>query len=101
MYSFSSTSQIFEPSARATKNGSPSTLRNARTGEFTPPGISFCATRNNSEEREFKGSKRPTSNAQRPTPNSQAFDRLRERVNLTALCKRRGSQVVRLRSAKP
>ena len=31
------------PSARSTKNGSPPTLRNARTGEFTPPGMRFCA----------------------------------------------------------
>src|SRR6266850_7938068 len=42
------------PSARSMKNGSPPTLRNARTGELTPPGILFCAARNNSEEREFK-----------------------------------------------
>ena len=31
---------IFAPFAERTKNGSPPTPRNARTGEFTPPGIS-------------------------------------------------------------
>src|SRR2546430_14166628 len=50
MYSFPSTSQIFAPSARATKNGAPSTLRNERTGELTPPGMRFCARAKNSEE---------------------------------------------------
>src|SRR5260370_29667242 len=53
MYSFPSTSQIRAPSPRATKNGALSTLRNARTGEFTPPGIRFCARAKNSEEREI------------------------------------------------
>src|SRR2546427_1233285 len=38
MYSLPSTSQSFEPSARCVKNGVPPTPRNARTGEFTPPG---------------------------------------------------------------
>src|SRR5206468_11862249 len=50
MYSFPSTSQIRALSPRATKKGSPPTLRNARTGEFTPPGIRFCARGKNSEE---------------------------------------------------
>src|SRR5690554_1386567 len=31
------------PLARSMKSGSPPTLLNARTGEFTPPGINFCA----------------------------------------------------------
>ena len=31
------------PSARAMKRGVPPTARNARTGEFTPPGMTFCA----------------------------------------------------------
>src|SRR5690606_22939453 len=34
-----STSQTCAPWARATKYGVPPTERNARTGEFTPPGI--------------------------------------------------------------
>src|SRR5581483_2063803 len=53
MYSFPSTSQMRAPFARSTKNGSPPTLRNARTGEFTPPGIIFCAAAKSSDEREF------------------------------------------------
>src|SRR3990167_4054721 len=31
------------PSARAMKRGVPPTALKARTGEFTPPGITFCA----------------------------------------------------------
>src|SRR5216684_1019973 len=43
MYSLPSTSNRWEPSPRAMNGGVPPTLRNARTGEFTPPGIGFCA----------------------------------------------------------
>src|SRR4051794_14349393 len=43
MYSFPSTSQIRAPSPRAATTGSPPTERNARTGEFTPPGNSSRA----------------------------------------------------------
>src|ERR1051325_8029142 len=32
-----------EPSPRAMNSGFPPTLRNARTGELTPPGINCCA----------------------------------------------------------
>ena len=68
IYSFPSTSQIFAPAARSMKNGSHPTLRNARTGEFTPPGMRFCAARNSSEEREvISKSKRSTLNAQYST----------------------------------
>src|ERR1043166_1548125 len=35
-----------EPLPRAIKTGSPPTERNALTGEFTPPGMSFCALSN-------------------------------------------------------
>src|SRR3989442_10737365 len=69
MYSFSSTSQILAPSARLAKNAWPPTLRKARTGELTPPGMYLSALRNNSDEREVIYSKakvqRPTSNVQR------------------------------------
>src|SRR5688572_28946548 len=37
-----------EPSARVMKRGVPPTARNARTGEFTPPGITCIARANNS-----------------------------------------------------
>jgi len=37
--------------ARLTKNGSPPTPRNARTGEFTPPGINSSACAKSSCER--------------------------------------------------
>jgi hypothetical protein len=40
-----------DPLARSTKNGSPPTPRNARTGEFTPPGISLRASEKSAEER--------------------------------------------------
>ena len=33
-----------DPAALATKNGSPPTLRKARTGELTPPGINLLAS---------------------------------------------------------
>src|SRR6267143_3172687 len=74
MYSFPSTSQIFGPSARSIKKGALPTLRNARTGEFTPPGMRFCAVANNLDEREAIETecKRPTSNIERPTLNSDA-----------------------------
>src|SRR5581483_175842 len=43
MYSFSSASQICDPLPRTINGGSPPTDRNARTGEFTPPGIMLSA----------------------------------------------------------
>src|ERR1700734_2968091 len=43
MNSFSSTSQMCEPFPRAMNGGSPPTEPNARTGEFTPPGIMLPA----------------------------------------------------------
>src|SRR6202007_2320996 len=46
MYSFPSTSQICEPLPRSMKRGVPPTERNARTGEFTPPGMTFWARSN-------------------------------------------------------
>src|SRR6266403_34640 len=62
MYSLPSTSQIFEPSACATKNGSAPTFRNARTGEFTPPGMRRCARAKSCDDREFT-----SANVQRST----------------------------------
>src|SRR5882672_4079555 len=41
MYARPSTSQMRLPSPRTMKRGTPPTARNARTGEFTPPGIVF------------------------------------------------------------
>ncbi len=43
MNSLPSASQMREPCPRAMKGGVPPTLRYARTGEFTPPGIDCCA----------------------------------------------------------
>src|SRR5258708_5653750 len=43
MYSFSSASQICDPLPRTINGASPPTDRNARTGEFTPPGIMLSA----------------------------------------------------------
>src|SRR5215831_11469859 len=43
MYSFSSASQKCEPLPRTINGGSPPTDLNARTGEFTPPGIMLSA----------------------------------------------------------
>src|SRR6266496_962259 len=43
MNSFSSASQICDPLPRTINGGSPPTERNARTGEFTPPGIMLSA----------------------------------------------------------
>src|SRR5512136_923313 len=48
MYSRPSVSMIRLPDARATKNGSPPTEPNARTGELTPPGMRACARVNQS-----------------------------------------------------
>ncbi len=50
MYSLPSTSNRCDPSPRAMKSGCPPTLRNARTGEFTPPGIFSTARRNSSSD---------------------------------------------------
>src|ERR1039457_3615951 len=44
MNSLPSTSQTRAPLARLTKNGWTPTARNARTGEFTPPGMYFNAS---------------------------------------------------------
>src|SRR5262252_8761894 len=38
-----------DPAARETKNGSPPTLRKARTGELTPPGMNLLASANKEE----------------------------------------------------
>src|SRR5512134_39840 len=43
---FPSTSVTVAPCALAMKRGVPPTERKARTGEFTPPGITFFAARN-------------------------------------------------------
>src|SRR5580704_8212280 len=43
MNSFSSASQMCEPIPRTMNGGSPPTEPNARTGEFTPPGIILSA----------------------------------------------------------
>src|SRR4051812_40923950 len=51
MYSFPSTSQMCDPSARFTKKGSPPTFLKARTGEFTPPGMNLRASVKSSCER--------------------------------------------------
>src|SRR5688572_31412668 len=50
MYSLPSESKMCEPSPRAMNSGLPPTLRNARTGELTPPGISSCARRKRSSD---------------------------------------------------
>src|SRR5437870_10943051 len=73
MYSFPSTSQIRTPSPRATKKGSPPTLRNARTGELTPPGMRFLASAKSLDEREVIGTQK-TSNP--PTPKAPAWQAL-------------------------
>src|SRR6202522_4092889 len=52
MYSFPSTSKMWDPTPRAMNGGVPPTPRKARTGEFTPPGISFWAQANSSADRE-------------------------------------------------
>src|SRR5437660_6014702 len=98
MYSFPSTSQILAPAARSTKKGSPPTFRNARTGELTPPGIFFSAAANNWDEREVI--------VEALVPSAylmcSALDTSAATTILGArLIRRRGSQVVRLRSAKP
>src|SRR6185369_3706853 len=46
MYVRPSTSVIVAPCAELMKRGVPPTPRNARTGEFTPPGINSCALMN-------------------------------------------------------
>jgi hypothetical protein len=43
MYSLPSASQMWEPFPRTMWSGSPPTERKARTGEFTPPGMSCSA----------------------------------------------------------
>src|SRR5262249_56556172 len=50
------------PSPCVTKTGSPPTAPNARTGEFTPPGMRACA-RSNSEP-VTRDSRRPRSREQ-------------------------------------
>ncbi len=50
MYALPSTSQMREPSALRMKSGVPPTAWKARTGEFTPPGISRRARANSSSD---------------------------------------------------
>src|SRR5712691_4376761 len=84
MYSFPSTSQILPPAARSTKKGSPPTLRSARTGELTPPGMHLCALAKSLDEREVIGTQK-TSNAQRSTPNIQFRSRRLPENELTTM----------------
>src|SRR5262249_44942395 len=51
MYSLPSASQSREPLPRTMNGGSPPTARKARTGESTPPGMTFSARACNSRER--------------------------------------------------
>src|SRR5574341_311923 len=50
MYWLPSASQRRDPSPRTMNGGVPPTLRYARTGELTPPGISACALRNRASD---------------------------------------------------
>ena len=60
MYSLPSTSNMCEPSPRAINGGDPPTPRKARTGELTPPGMSFCALwKSFSEDRVLHARTRP------------------------------------------
>src|SRR5579883_21440 len=52
MYSLPSTSKMWEPSPRAMNGGLPPTLRKARTGELTPPGINCRARSKSASDRE-------------------------------------------------
>ena len=62
------------PSERATKNGSPPTLRNARTGELTPPGMrSLCARETALMIESSRKITVQTLNAQRSTLKSEKF----------------------------
>src|SRR6267143_4724941 len=56
MYSFPSTSHRSAPWPRAKKGGSPPTALKARTGEFTPPGMSRRALSNRLREMTPMGS---------------------------------------------
>ena len=58
--------RCWRPAARSTKNGSRPRPRKARTGEFTPPGMSRRARAKSSEERADIA-----PNVQRSTPNVQ------------------------------
>ena len=53
MYELPSTSMSREPSPRAMNLGVPPTPRNARTGEFTPPGVTFWARAKSCSERDW------------------------------------------------
>src|ERR1051325_11310326 len=105
---------MLAPSARGTKKGTPPTLGNARTGELTPPGMCCCARANRSDEPVDIGVLEYWSIGVLESwfkPITPALDysagamrsHLPDVPGYSALAKfpRRGSQVVRLRSAKP
>src|SRR4051812_5058686 len=98
MYSCPSTSQIFAPLARSTKNGVRPMPRNARTGELTPPGIRACAAAKSSADECFIAHRFARRRAQvyREVPTLTAP----ERAHTLRRQFRRGSQVVRQGSAK-
>src|SRR5262245_22926969 len=54
MYSLPSASQIWEPLPRSMNKGLPPPARNARTGEFTPPGMTCCALLKSSSDSDIK-----------------------------------------------
>src|SRR3984893_13054534 len=63
------------PSARSTKNGSPPTLRKARTGEVTTPGNFVCAALKSLDEPQpIESSKRRTLNPPSQATAWQAFN---------------------------
>src|SRR5438270_2263656 len=115
IYALPSTSQIFEPAARSTKNGSRPKPRKARTGELTPPGMRASARANRSDEYELIGVMEYWSSGvliQSPplhysiTPLLQLGPGPSLTARLLAFTLRfakrwRGSQVVRSGSAKP
>ena len=55
MYRWPSASQMRAPSALRMKRGVPPTALNARTGEFTPPGIRRCARAKSSSDWVMRG----------------------------------------------
>ena len=63
MSSAPSTSVNRAPEADAMNRGVPPTERNARTGEFTPPGIASCARLKRSSERVTRPGYRPASDS--------------------------------------
>src|SRR5262249_3043842 len=85
MYLLPSTSVIIAPSPCATNTGSTPTLRHARTGEFTPPGITCFARSKIAWLRWMPIAREPNADRLEPAPSGCHYMRMGNVLRAVAL----------------